>query len=260
MCNNVPSAQIFFHFSAKTTNMAHPECRYSNNLTPMKEVLNVSIFDPKSSEPPFRCSISQYLPDLSAVYITFSHRGRFWGRSLDFEDDDEAWVNLPLVADQEGLREPVRCEIKQSMRGFKVSSLHFRCFESSAVSYLSCYESPGSHIKNWNSLRRCWCISFNCWQLVGWEILIWQGRLSDYLEQMLRPCVVMIMLIFIFSYRYVPKYCTIYIYTSFTKLLSVWLFDPPLPAEGLEECTRVTHALDVKCSNRHFLCIDFPSS
>ncbi|CAB9529842.1 expressed unknown protein [Seminavis robusta] len=86
-----------------------------SNLVPMKEIVCVNIFDPMSKYPPFEDRLPDLLPQRSNLYVTFKHGGKYWGKSIPFAGGDDAWVNIPLLANATGLQEPVLCEVKLPM-------------------------------------------------------------------------------------------------------------------------------------------------
>lgn len=86
-----------------------------SKLVPMKEVVVVNILDPLREYPPFQDRVQESLPKRSDLYVTFRHGGVDWGRSIPFAGGNDAWVNIPLLANAAGLEEPVLCEIKQPM-------------------------------------------------------------------------------------------------------------------------------------------------
>ncbi|CAB9529841.1 expressed unknown protein [Seminavis robusta] len=82
-------------------------------LVAMKEVMYVNIVDPKADEVPFNDRAPEILPKRSDLYITFRHRGKDWGQTIPFGVGEDAWVNIPLLANATGLQEPVICKVKQ---------------------------------------------------------------------------------------------------------------------------------------------------
>eukprot|EP00579_Thalassiosira_antarctica_P009733 CAMPEP_0201920676 /NCGR_PEP_ID=MMETSP0903-20130614/9225_1 /ASSEMBLY_ACC=CAM_ASM_000552 /TAXON_ID=420261 /ORGANISM="Thalassiosira antarctica, Strain CCMP982" /LENGTH=690 /DNA_ID=CAMNT_0048457475 /DNA_START=93 /DNA_END=2165 /DNA_ORIENTATION=+ len=78
----------------------------AKKLVPIKEIDYVQIFN-AGVESPLRMR-----PD--NLYVEFSHRGVYRGKSLPLNDLLEAsHVSLPLVATEEAMQEPVMCKIKR---------------------------------------------------------------------------------------------------------------------------------------------------
>jgi len=83
------------------------------SFVPIKEILYVKLSNVRA----------HLMSGPEKVYVEFSHRGKRRGESLPFHNLLEAsLVNLPLIANDEGMQEPVKCTIKRarSLLGDKI--------------------------------------------------------------------------------------------------------------------------------------------
>jgi len=90
----------------------------ASNIIPMKEIISVQIFDPKSLHPPFVSLVSDILSKDKNVelYATFEVNGEEKGASIKFDIQggiDRAYVNLPIEARDRDLKQPVKCTIRK---------------------------------------------------------------------------------------------------------------------------------------------------
>lgn len=82
-------------------------------LVPIREIVAVEILDTNSEHSPFLDRLPEVLPDKSKVYVSFHHLGKTRGETIPFESRQKTYANLPLVANQEGLEDPLVCTIKE---------------------------------------------------------------------------------------------------------------------------------------------------
>lgn len=76
----------------------------SGGLLPIKEIASVKIFN----------GHHRLLRRPHKLYVEFSHRGKVRGKSLPLDNLlESSWTNLPLLANEEGLNAPVKCEIRR---------------------------------------------------------------------------------------------------------------------------------------------------
>jgi len=86
------------------------------NLITMKEIVSVTIHDPKIADPPFASGVSTILPKRGKLYTTFEVNGDEKGESTSFDKNHKALVHLPLRAAEEGKVHFVACKIKRRRR------------------------------------------------------------------------------------------------------------------------------------------------
>lgn len=88
----------------------------ADNLITMKEIVSVTIHDPKRADPPFASGVSSILPNRGKLYTTFEVHGEKKGESTNFNQNHKALVCLPLKAAPEGKVHFVACKIKRRRR------------------------------------------------------------------------------------------------------------------------------------------------
>lgn len=86
------------------------------DLITMKEIVSVTIHDPKSADPPFASGVSAILPKRGKLYTTFEVNGNQEGESIFFDKNHKALVSLPLKAAEKGHVHFVACKIKRRRR------------------------------------------------------------------------------------------------------------------------------------------------
>lgn len=88
-----------------------------DDLVPIKEILDVKIFHAHA-----KCLLRRR-PD--KLYVEFYHRGAYRGKSLPLKNDllESSYVNLPILATEEAMQEPIKCKIKRERRFFPDKTL-----------------------------------------------------------------------------------------------------------------------------------------
>lgn len=102
-------------FNATTKDDIEGNSTRASRGLPVKEITYIKIANASSLLP--------QLPD-SHLYVAFYHRGKYRGKSMPLKElSGASYVDLPILATEEALTEPIRCEIKQDHRFFPDETL-----------------------------------------------------------------------------------------------------------------------------------------